>query len=1178
MKRNAYILTKYTLIIMRYSSLFVLAITLGSTMIQAHPVEAQGLHTTLITLQVRNKTLQQVFKEIERQSDYRFVYNNGAIPENQKVTIQQEATIDEVLQDLAQRTHTRYKQVGKNIVVTYQPPQQPGRISGNVSDAEGQPLGGANINIVGHGRSYQTDGDGHYTFNIAPGTYTLAISYISYLTKHEQIEVQEGQSVQLNVVLQPSLDNLDEVIVVGYGTQRKESLTGAVSQLSSADLEGRVTPNVVRSIQGMIPGVNVSFADGKPSRGAVPVIRGVTNSIGAGGSALVLIDGAEGNMTDVNPADIETISVLKDASSASVYGARGAFGVILITTKKADQGSTKITYDGNYSVNSRTVVPELVTDGYLWTTKFLEAYIGSRGVDPNAINNVFRFDRAWYEELGRRSQDPNAETVGIGTDGLYDYYGSTDWHSIIFKDSHTSQQHNLSVYGGNDRANFYVSGRFYDQDGIYNAGNENFKQYNIRAKGEIKVKPWLTIGNNLDVTKIKYHQPMVMYDRQLIQRQMEHQAYPVTVEKNPDGTWTETAVYIGWAGFVEGTSYQYNDRLNLRNRTNFELRAIPDVFTIRGDLTYAAGASFRDRLENQYNFFTGPQAMGTRNTFSSLENWRYDENYVAGNLTLDYTPNLGSAHDLKLMLGSNIEERLYKTQQTYRRGLLYPDLPSFSMMDGTFYTTASGGNEWGFLGAFFRANYGYQNKYLLELSGRYDGTSKFPKDQQWGFFPSASAGWVLSNEEFLANASWLTNLKVRASLGTLGNGLVAPYSYLSTMGISRSSVLIGGTQQSYTSAPNLVPTGLTWEKVTTYDVGLDFSALNNRLDLVVDYYEKYTTDMYTVGPTLPAVLGVTAPRGNNADMKTRGWEVSIGWRDSFGLAGKPFNWSVRGMLWDNRSWITKFYNATGLITTYYEGMELGDIWGFRVEGLFFNQQEIDNHADQSFFYNTDSRITAPGDLKFADLNNDGVINRGNQTLDNHGDMEVIGNTTPRYQFGLNLDANWNNIGFSIFLQGVGKRDWYPARESAYFWGQYNRPYSYLLQAHMGNNVWSEENPNPNAYWPRYRAYIAQNSVGTMALPNDRYLQDVSYLRIKNITLSYTLPNRIAGKLGLAGLKLYATGENLFTFSNLFNVTKNFDPEVIEPGDADFRSTAGADGDGYSYPMLKTVTVGLNITL
>ena len=392
----------------------------------------------------------------------------------------------------------------------------------------------------------------------------------------------------------------------------------------------------------------------------------------------------------------------------------------------------------------------------------------------------------------------------------------------------------------------------------------------------------------------------------------------------------------------------------------------------------------------------------------------------------------------------------------------------------------------------------------------------------------------------------------------------------------KTGILIGDGQQTAVNVPVLIPLGLTWETATTYDVGLDFDLFGNRLSFVGDYYVRYTTDMYTEGPEVPNVIGAEIPKGNNADLKTKGWELSLTWRDNFQLAGKPFNYSVKGMLWDNRTWITKFYNPTKKLSDYYEGQEIGEIWGYQIDGLFRTQEEIDNHADQSKIKVSDTNILKVGDLKFADLDGNGVIDTGSNTVDDPGDRRKIGNETPRFCYGINLSANWNGIGLSAFFQGIGKKDWYPARETGYFYGQYSRPYGYMLKGHTGNNVWTEENQNFDAYWPRYRGYLSSSN-RPMGVVNNRYLQDVSYLRLKNLQIDYSFNKNICQKLHLENLRIYLSGENLLTWSSLFKVTKNFDPEGINAGDSDFRSKNNTDGQGYGYPMMRTYTFGVNVT-
>jgi TonB-linked SusC/RagA family outer membrane protein len=1053
-------------------------------------------------------------------------------------------------------------------------------VTGIVTDAtDGSPIPGVTVQAQATKATVSTDGNGYYSISASHGD----VLTFSFLGKESQrITVR---SEKIDVGLKDDLRALDEVVVIGYGTTRRRDLVGAVEQIGGEVLAERPNMNVSRSLQGRVPGLTISMRDGKPSRGATIQLRGAT-SIGSGGSPLILIDGvqAHGDITTVNPSDIASISVLKDASSAAVFGAEGAFGVILITTKNAETGKVRINYNGGVSLHHRLSIPELVWNGKQWTDGWYKAYIEGMGTVPNAINNVFKYNQEWYDELAKRDADPTLEKVRVNSNGEYEYFGNTNWFDVIYKDFNISTEHNLSVSGGNDRANYYISGRYFNQNGIYNAGNEDYTQYNFRAKGKIKLNQYLTLENNTDFIDRTIHQPMVMYDRQLILRQLQHQGYPMTMPKNPDGTWTETAVYVGWAGFVEGTSYQYNTKLDLKNTTTLTYKPSEQLI-FKADFSYYNNHSDRDRVENMYDFYTGPTIKGTRNTFSSLEHYNWQNKYQASNITANYIPKLNHKdHFLNILVGWNIEHKYTNTIQTYRRGLLYPEKPTFSMMDGDYYTTGQSGEEWGHSGFLYRVNYNFKERYLLEVSGRYDGSSKFPSNQQWGFFPSASLGWLVSEEGFMqATRNWLDLLKIRLSAGSIGNGQASPFSYMSLMSIGKTSFLIDGGQQSYTSAPsNTTPLSLTWETSTTYDAGIDINVLDNRLNFVSDIYRRDVTSMYTVGPTLPAVFGASAPKGNHAEMKTIGWEVSLEWRDQLIIAGKPFRYNIKGMLWDSRSWITKYYNptkniGTGHIASYYEGMEIGEIWGYHIEGLFRDQDDINNHADQSIIRVSTNNVLKPGDLKFADLDGDGFVNTGENTVDNPGDRRIIGNTSMRYNFGVNLGAEWNGIGVSAFIQGVGQRHWYPYKESAFFWGQYDRPYSYMLQAHTGDNVWTEENQNFDAYWPRYRGYLANNDNRALQVVNDRYLQNAAYVRLKSLQIDYSFNKKVCDFLHISDLRVYLSGENIWTWSPLFKVTKNYDPEVINAGDTDFRSTVGTDGDGYGYPMLATYTVGVNIT-
>ena len=436
--------------------------------------------------------------------------------------------------------------------------------------------------------------------------------------------------------------------------------------------------------------------------------------------------------------------------------------------------------------------------------------------------------------------------------------------------------------------------------------------------------------------------------------------------------------------------------------------------------------------------------------------------------------------------------------------------------------------------------------------------------------------------------SWLDNFKVRANVGSLGNASVDPYSFMELMGVSKSTKLFNDGFAYYTTAASMIPDGLTWETVTTYDIGLDADFLRSRLSLSADYYIRNTTDLLINGPELPEVLGDSTPKGNYGALKTKGWEATIGWRDSFKAGGKDFSYNIKASVWDSRTWVDEFYNMNGDIFNYYKGKEIGEIWGFHTDGYFLSNEEANNYVIDNYHKNGSNFRAYAGDLKFVDMNGNGKIDVGKATITDHGDLDRIGNAAPRFFFGINLGANWNGIGLSIFLQGVGKRDWYPSCESGFFWGMYNRPYGYLPKVHTTDAVqvdystenWVVTNADKNPYFTRQVAYSANRNVGPLTWENDYYMQKAAYVRLKNLTVDYTFPTALTQKIHIQKLKIYFSGENLFTFSPIYKHTKMFDPETLGYGDSDFGDNVGGlsgVGQGYTYPMLKTFTFGLNVT-
>lgn len=1083
----------------------------------------------------------------------------------------------------------------------YSQQSQQGKVL-NATDSTGLAL--VTIKNLRTAKTVLSSESGSFFIEAAPSD-SLSFSSVGYLPTY--VRAKKGEP--LTVYLHLKDPSLDEVVVVGYGKLKKRSIIGAVSEISGDAIKDRPTPNVTRALEGQVPGLNILPTDGKPDHGGKITIRGqgtsfkarkigggeYDNTLGQGGGALIIIDGVEGDLNSVNPDDIASISVLKDASSAAVYGARGAFGVILVTTKQAKSGKPSLNYSFNQSRHQRTVLWEdgIVDDPVAWTEGFRQSYLNSSpsATVPSLMNNYFPYSDAWFEELKRRQADPTLDNYDIDANGNYIYYGHTNWLSEFYKRSNMSSSHALSLTGGGENASFYVSGRYYTQDGIYKVGKEKFKKYNIRAKGAIKLRPWLTLTNNTTLYRNTYLQPMMHYGQMVVPRQIDMFAFPVANIKNPDGTWTQTAARSGYAAFAEGTSFQYNNDLEVFNSTSIQATILPKVFNIRGDFSYKAIRDQRQRAENMYTYYNGINASGQDHDLSSLEDWRYNTEYISANVVGTFTPKLGPKHELNVVAGWNLEDSKYKNQKLYRTGNLYPAKPGFTLMDGDYYSATSGGNQWGLIGLFSRINYTFNRKYLAEFSFRYDGSSKFPSNSQWGFFPSGSLGWLISQEDWFNDAfgSFISNMKIRGSFGSLGNANISPYQFLEVMNFSKSSVLIDGQKVSYTDAPSLIPDDITWEKIKTYDIGVDLSMFKNRLTFTGDYYKRYATDLYTVGPNLPQVLGSASPKGNYASSRTNGWEVSLGWSDKIGAGENAIAYNVKAMMWDSRTWVTDFYNTNGDLTTYYKGMEIGEIWGFKTAGIYASNAEAANGPAYNFFKNGDMFQAYAGDLKFVDVNGDGIMTKGSRTLSDHGDMVIIGNSSPRYNFGFNFSLNWRGFGLSTFFQGVLKRDWYPWTESGFFWGQHNRAYNSLLKTQTGDNIvqvdkstdnWVVTNMDKNPYWTRTVSLAANRNDGPLTWENTHYLQNVAYVRLKNITIDYNLRSVWMKRIGFTSARIFLTGENLWTYSPMFKHTKMFDPEVIESGDTDFAASTtaglGGTGNGYSYPMLKNITLGVSI--
>lgn len=1144
-----------------------------------------------ITLSVRNKSLESVFREIRKQTNYNIVCQSEILKNAGPVTVDVQSkdlylVLNEVLlpQDLSYTIQDRNIVVSKaklnkktslGSVSTSVPDigrnvqQQVYR--GRISDEAGAPIANASVSIPGKNSSTETDRDGRFTINAASGD-VLRVDHISYVA--ETFRLSEAQEINITLVHRNS--GLEEVVVVGYGTQRRTNLTGAVDQISSEILENRPVTNIAQALVGASPNLNLRMLDGKPTQSPAFNVRGTT-SIGQQGNALVLIDGVEADPRMLNPNDIENISILKDAASASIYGARAAFGVVLITTKSAKAGRTSITFNTNFSQLAPTTRPDNITESYPWAKGFSDAWSrwNDSGNTPTAVNKTLPFSPAYLEEIRRRWEDPSLPLVEVNpSTGQYEYYYSTDWYNELVKDRLYGQNHNLALSGGSEKASFYVSGRYNSQDGLFRYNSDDYEMYNTRAKGNIQLTDWLSVENNVEFSKMNYRQPVNVGEGGGIWRNLSDEGHPLAPMHNPDGSLSFSAAYTVGDYFL-GRNGANNSRRFLKNRTAATARFFENALTLRADFTFQNTDvdSHQRRVQVPYSRFEGVTGYTGTNT-NDIQEQRQTTDYIATNVYADYLKRFDQGHNFNLLAGYNYEQSLWKNVTVRRNGIVYEDADDLNLALGQSILTNGGYQKWAIAGGFFRVNYDFKDRYLFEFNGRYDGSSKFPTDQKWAFFPSASAGWRMSQEPFWnVSERALNDVKFRVSYGSLGNGNINPYSFTENFTISQSGRILNGIRPQRTGQPGVIPAGLTWETVTTANAGLDIAALNNRLVFVGDIYRRWTSDMFTVGPTLPAIYGTTVPRGNYADLETTGWEISVTWRDQFQMANKPFNYDVRFVLSDYRAIITKYNNEDKLLTDYYEGQRLGEIWGYQVEGLFRSEEEIASSPSQQNIQNTNTRRNYPGDLKFKNLDGDDIIFHGLNRADDSGDKTIIGNSEPRFSYGINLSGDWSGVFVSAFVQGVMKQHWYPSAESR-FWGQYNRPYNEYPSWHE-NNMYREELGNFDAYLPRLVGYIAQGSNRALTTPNDRFLQNVAYIRLRNLQVGYTLPIQVASRLGASNINIYFSGENLWTWSPLYKWTKDTDVTNIYGSDRDL--TSGTSGDGYNYPMLKSYSLGLNLT-
>ncbi len=1141
-------------------SLFIFILSIS----QANAISGYAQKTKL-SLEFKNASVATILSEIEDISEFYFLCNRKLVDLDRTTSIQiDNQTVEEVLSEVFKGTDIEYTITGRQIVLTpgkylsqAKNKFQPHAISGKVADSSGSPLPGVNVFIKGTTQGTITNADGIYSLSNVPSGATLIFSFVGMKIQ----EIPVAGKTTIDVIMAEESIGIEEVVAVGYGTQKKINLTGSVSSVSSEELEDRPVTSVAQAMQGLVPNLQITTTDGgRPGSSLSWQIRG-TGSIGdAEDSPLIVIDGVAdvgGTINNLNPEDIESISVLKDAAAAAIYGSRAPYGVVLVTTKKGKSNNMKVTV--NSSLSFRNPSNYLNPAGSMDFVNYYNTSAANRGVSP-------RYDQAFVDSLQYRIDHPELNLPDL----LVRPYDSTRWYrqvavdvnwfKEIYRDMALTHNHTISASGGTKKITYYSSLGYMDQDGLYRYGNDSYKRYSGLLNLNTEATKWLDLGFKLQLIRSVTDAPnSPMLDK------CAFTSYPTDPVYDINGRYFRQsyAIHIADEGGRETTRKDaFNSTLSCVIKPFKDFRINADASLKSYDQTYTE--------DQKILYFYSPlgDILGTQNGADVdyiLKKYSINK-YYAGNIYADYTKQLGN-HHLYFLAGAQLEYNQFSQLYGYREERLNDNLLSLTAAVGETMTLTDNETEWANKGYFARFNYNYKEKYLIEFNGRYDGSSRFPSDYRWGFFPSVSVGYNIAKELWFAPIAQVFNtMKLRASYGTLGNSNVDLYYQATMSKLTSDYIGSDGTFLEYVSAPGLGNYHLTWEKPRTLNLALDLALFDNCLQTSFDWYRRKTIDM--IGPSEPvaAVLGVTVPNTNNTEMKGTGWE----WTLSYKGAVRDFRYQATLNVSRHREVVTKYYNEEGLFTTYYNGKEIGEIWGFETVGIIQDEATLNSIADHS---EISSNTWALGDIQYkdqltVDTNNDGIpdagdgkISRGSKTLDDPGDLVRIGNTTPDYAYNITLDCSYKGFDLRMFFRGLGHTDWWPSSGqgtySSYtnyvFFGGSNYYNNAVLEEHL--DYWTEE--NTGAYYARA---LASNST-SISLKNyqaqTRYLQNRAYLRLKNVQLGYTLPYKWFSKYQIQNARFYVSGENLLTFTKL----KIFDPET--PGNI--------------YPLQKVYSVGIKVT-
>lgn len=1108
------------------------------------------------------------------------------------------------------------------------------QVTGKVSDDQGT-VPGVTVTVMGTNTSVMTNIDGVFSLT-APTGAVLRFTSIGYAPQEVRVS-----SEPMSIVLEAQHNALEQVVVVGYGTQKKEHLTGAISSVNVEDVMGsRPIPDVARGLQGVVPGLSIQVPSGEVGSDPIMKIRGQVASIQGSSNPLILVDNVEiPSIQMVNPNDIESITVLKDAASSSIYGAKAAFGVILITTKKGSKTETNnVVYSSNLSWQSPFKEIDIAgVDGLEYT---LEAHENMKTSGP--AGGFWRINRESFERI-KEWQTKYGDVIGTHDPVVFNrdwYYDGTDKYGLriydpvdaLIKDNAFSQTHNLSLTGKRNDTDYSLSVGFLGQEGMMKPANhDDFKRFTSNLSVSTKATDAITIRGGAmysDATKRYPNSATGFSADPWLYLYRWSRLFPTGAQelgedvRDPYFDTKKAHDAVNQNRYINlnlGTTIDLASNWDIRadyaysTQQNSQTSSMP---TMQGALHWYAPVAWNDEEGNRVyvdeegnvtdtdgvpgwrfpmsEFVSKEQSNMYKNTFSSQRH--------TFNAYSTYNLNLNDQHDLKFMLGSNIVSYKFDSHSSRQYGLIRNNDPQFAFAVGN--QEIGGSANWDSqVGFFGRANYAFQDKYLFEANLRYDGTSKFPGHLQWRWYPSFSGGWVMSNEEFMQPLkSVLSFAKLRGSWGQIGDQSVSNSLYLSTLSIGENTWLgSNGTQYFQLGRPNPISAGITWQDIHHSNVGADLRFFNNRLGFVVEWFQRDTRNMIIAGDALPATFGDSAPQGNYGNLRTRGWEIGADYSHSFDnglrLTVNANLSDATTMITQSADWQTVLENRS-IHNTFTTGKRYGDIYGFVTDRLYQKDDFVydaegnimqtvivhegtakltnvlagTNPVYQTFFEDgNQTMLISPGDVKFVDVNGDGYITDGSNTFGDPGDQVVIGNSTPRYQYGFRLGGDFKSFDLSVFFQGVGKRQIWGSGQLAipgYFAKEGAMPQA------IAGDFWKED--RTDAFYPRAWNLNGSNS-GFVMRPQTRYLLDMSYLKIKNITFGYTLPPNLLRSVGLSNARIYVSLENMFTFDNLRGLP--IDPEAIS-GNSPLRTDGNYNlgRTGTSNPSFKSASAGIQIGL